>query len=255
MIGSDSGFYSAFLDDVAARELWTDIDDVTAGWLFPGGQAVPVDGGFRVSGRWKFGSGCTHADVMVAGCIVMNDNGVPVFGPDGMPVVRTAVARADCFEVIDTWHTTGLAGSGSNDYACQGLFVPVEHTFSLAEPVKRDGPLHAIPGGFLANMQAVALGLARRAIADAQRQHRCAQAYASRSIDDAWTQLAFGAALSVDQRDSLDGCDDVTEPVHRINRSFSRFPHAALCPVRHDERMTIPDEARGVGAERAIQCS
>ena len=81
-------------------------------------------------------------------------------------------------------------------------------------------------------MQAVALGLARRAIdeaiavvtdkvvipegvamrevprvreaiADAQRQHRCAQAYASRSIDDAWTQLSSGAALSVDQRIDL----------------------------------------------------
>ena len=232
MIGSDSGFYSAFLDDASARELWTDIDDITAGWLFPGGQAESVDGGYRVSGRWKFGSGCTHADVMIAGCIVMNDNGAPVLGPDGMPVVRTAVARADRFEVIDTWHTTGLAGSGSNDYACKGLFVPVEHTFSLAEPVKRDGPLHAIPGGFLANMQAVALGLARRAIdeaiavvtdkivlpegvamrevprvreaiADAQRQHRSAQAYASRSIDDAWTQLSSGAALSVDQRVDL----------------------------------------------------
>ena len=87
--GSDSGFYSAFLDDAAARELWTDIDDITAGWLFPGGQAVAVDGGYRVSGRWKFGSGCTHADVMVAGCIVMNGNGSPVLGPDGMPVVRT----------------------------------------------------------------------------------------------------------------------------------------------------------------------
>ena len=94
MIGSDSGFYSAFLDDAAARELWTDIDDITAGWLFPGGQAESVDGGYRVSGRWKFASGCTHADVMVAGCIVMNDNGAPVLGPDGMPVVRTAVARA-----------------------------------------------------------------------------------------------------------------------------------------------------------------
>ena len=110
--------------------------------------------------------------------------------------------------------------------------MPVEHTFSLAEPVKRDGPLHAIPGGFLANMQAVPLGLARRAIdeaiavvtdkivlpegvairevprvreaiADAQRQHRSAQAYASRSIDDAWTQLSSGAALSVDQRVDL----------------------------------------------------
>jgi indole-3-acetate monooxygenase len=232
MIGSDSGFYSAFLDDAAARGLWTDLDDITAGWLFPGGQAIAADGGYRVSGRWKFGSGCTHADVMVAGCIVMNDIGAPVIGPDGMPVVRTVVARADRFDVIDTWHTTGLAGSGSNDYACRDLFVPVAHTFSLAEPARRDGPLHALPGGFLTNMHGVALGLARRAIdeatavvtakvmlpegvpmrelprvrdavADAQRRHRSAAAYAERSIDNAWAQVASGDALSVDQRVDL----------------------------------------------------
>ena len=232
MIGSDSGFYSAYLDDDAARELWTDIDDITAGWLFPGGQAIPVDDGYRVSGRWKFGSGCTHADVMVAGCVVMKDTGGPVIGPDGMPVVRTVVAHADRFATIDTWYTTGLAGSGSNDYACKDMFVSAKHTFSLAEPVRRNGPLDAIPGGFLTNMQAVALGLARRAIdeaiavvtnkivlpegvvmrdvprvreaiADAQRQHRSAQAYATRSIDNAWAQLSTGTALSVDQRVDL----------------------------------------------------
>src|SRR3954471_23086944 len=232
MIGSDSGFYSAFLDDASAREVGTDIDDITAGWLVPGGQAVSVDGVYRVSGRWKFGSGCTHADVMIAGCIVMNDNGPPVLGPDGMPSVRTVVARSDRFNVIDTWHTTGLAGSGSNDYACTDLFVPVEHTFSLAEPVRRDGPLHRLPGGFLTNMQAVPLGLARRAIdeaiavvtnkivmpggiamrevpgareaiADAQRQHRSAAAYADHSIEIAWAQVASGDSLSVHQRVDL----------------------------------------------------
>ena len=89
-----------------------------------------MDGGYRVSGRWKFGSGCTHADVMVAGCIVMNDNGVPVFGPDGMPVVRTAVARADRFEVIDTWHTTGLA-------EWRGLRTPPASTGSASFAVRR----------------------------------------------------------------------------------------------------------------------
>lgn len=232
MIGSDSGFYSAFLEDSAARALWTDLDDITAGWLSPGGQAVVVNGGYRVSGRWKFGSGCTHADVMIAACIVMSDTGAPILGPDGVPLVRNVVARADRFEVIDTWHTTGLAGSGSNDYTCTDLFVPVEHTFSLAEPARRDGPLHAIPGGFLTNMQAVPLGLARRAIdeaiavvtdkivmpdgiamrevprvreaiADAQRQHRSAHAYATRSIEDAWAQLTSGVALSTDQRVDL----------------------------------------------------
>ena len=188
-----------------------------------------MDGGYRVSGRWKFASGCTNADVMIAGCIVIERQRHAVLGPDGMPVVRAAVARADRFEVIDTWHTTGLAGSGSNDYACTGP-AGCRWGLGLVGRTGRDVtcPLHAIPGGFLANVQAVALGLARRAIdeaiavvtdkiilpegvairevprvreaiADAQRQRRSAQAYASRSIDDAWTQLSSGAALSVDR--------------------------------------------------------
>ena len=161
MIGSDAGFYSAFLEDAVARELWRDLDDVTAGWVFPAGRAVPVDGGFRVSGRWQFGSGCTHADVIIGGCLIMGDVGSPAVGPDGLPVTRIVVARADQFEIMDTWYTTGLAGSGSNDYRCQDLFVPAEHTFSFAEPVRRPGALYAFPGAFFANMQGVGLGLAR----------------------------------------------------------------------------------------------
>ena len=55
MIGSDGGYYSANLDDEAAHGLWTDLDDVTAGWLFPGGTATPTHGGYVVKGRWAFG--------------------------------------------------------------------------------------------------------------------------------------------------------------------------------------------------------
>jgi hypothetical protein len=60
----------------------------------------------------------------------------------------------------------GPRRSGSNDYACHDLFVPVEHTFSLAEPVRRSGPLHTIPGGFLTNMQWPVAVFARVAHAD-----------------------------------------------------------------------------------------
>ena len=85
---------------------------------------------------------------------------------------RTANRRSDAvvavgrvrFEIIDTWHTTGLAGSGSNDYGCADLFVPNEHTFSFVDPTRRAGALYAFPGVFFANMQGVGLGLARRAI-------------------------------------------------------------------------------------------
>jgi alkylation response protein AidB-like acyl-CoA dehydrogenase len=66
--------------------------------------------------------------------------------------------------VLDTWYTTGLAGSGSNDYTTNDLFVPQEHTFSLLERPRRQEPLYAFNGMFFVNMHGVALGLARRAI-------------------------------------------------------------------------------------------
>ena len=232
MIGSDAGFYSAFLDDDAGRELWSDLDDVTAGWVFPAGRAVPVEGGFRVSGRWQFGSGCTHADVIVGGCLVMGDDGSPAVGADGLPVGRIVVARADQFEIIDTWFTTGLAGSGSNDYHCQNVFVPADHTFSLREPVRRPGALFAFPGSFFANMQGVGLGLARRAIdevvgiattkvlmpqlvtmrdvprvreavAEAEGKLRAVRAYVYDAIDAVWERLCAGEPLSDQERIDL----------------------------------------------------
>ena len=219
MIGSDSGFYSSFFDDATGREIWPDLDMVTAGWQFPGGQARVVDGGYVASGRWSFGSGCTHADVIVGACLVVDDQGALVMADGGMPRVRVIVAPASSFEIIDNWHTTGLAGSGSNDYSCTELFVPEAHTFHVTDPVQRPGALYALPGAFFANTHGVPLGLARRAldeveaiaqtkmvlpqfapmrdvprvkeaIASAETSFRSARAYAYDSLERAERELA-----------------------------------------------------------------
>jgi alkylation response protein AidB-like acyl-CoA dehydrogenase len=168
MIGSDAGFYASFLEEGAARSLYPDLDMVTAGMLQPAGRAVRAPGGYRVSGRWAFGSGCTHADVIVGGCLVFEGD-QPVITEGGRPLWRVMMAPASAFEVLDTWHTTGLAGSGSHDYATADLFVPEERTFSLFDPARRSEPLYAFPGMFFVNMHGVALGLARRAIDVVQR--------------------------------------------------------------------------------------
>ena len=97
MIGCDIGYYSSFLDDAAARTLWTDLDMVTAGWVLPAGTARRVDGGYVVDGRWSFGSGCTHADVIVGGCVVHDHDGNLEIGPDGQPVTRIIAAPAEHF--------------------------------------------------------------------------------------------------------------------------------------------------------------
>jgi alkylation response protein AidB-like acyl-CoA dehydrogenase len=167
MIGSDGGYYTAALDDATGRRLYPDLDLVTAGWVAPAGKLHRVDGGFRLDGRWQFGSGCTHADVIVGGAFVYHGD-APVVGEDGRPEARVAVLPADGVEVFDTWETTGLAGSGSHDYGIDGAFVPEEQTFGLRDLRRgREGTLYAWPGMFFANLAAVPLGIARAALASA----------------------------------------------------------------------------------------
>jgi indole-3-acetate monooxygenase len=161
-IGSDSGYFAAQLDEGIARALFSDLDCVTAGQVPPNGLGERVDGGYRLSGHWTFGSGCTHADVIATGFLV-TENGKPVMR-GGAPEARIALAPASQFEIIDTWHSTGLAGSGSNDYRVKDLFVPAAQTIAQEDPPRRSEPLYCYFGMFLASWHGIALGLARRAI-------------------------------------------------------------------------------------------
>jgi indole-3-acetate monooxygenase len=172
MIGGSGVYFTTFLDEAVGRALYRDPDTVMAGWVVPAGQLHPTDGGYRLSGRWSFGSGCTHADVMVAGAVVVTDGaggpgGEPVLGPDGRPQTRIAMLPADQCEILDTWHTTGLAASGSHDYTIDDVFVPAGQTFWWDEG-GRDGPLYAWPGLLLMGHLGVPLGIARAALEAAE---------------------------------------------------------------------------------------
>jgi indole-3-acetate monooxygenase len=159
-IGSDSGYFCAFLEESAARELYPSIDYVTAGQAPPNGRAVRVPGGYRVTGRWGFGSGCTHADVFIGGCLVLETEGAP---PSETIFI---LAPASSFEIEDTWFSNGLAGSGSHHYKTRDLFVPERHAFTLAGPPKIDSPLYADTGSatVFIPMAGTPLGVMRRAI-------------------------------------------------------------------------------------------
>lgn len=163
MIGSDSGLYAQFLAEPVAKDMFTGLDMSTAGLLFPTGRAELVPGGYRLTGRWQFGSGVTHADWVISGAFVYRD-GQPEPGPDGEPHDSKLffVPRSDV-EVIDTWHTTGLAGSGSCDYAITDVFVPEERIVTFDTVRNGEGPL-AQPEVHMRNMPGVALGVARAAL-------------------------------------------------------------------------------------------
>ncbi|GII88720.1 hydroxylase [Sphaerisporangium siamense] len=162
MIGMDTWIYAGYLDQAVVDEMLADPDAITAGLIFPVGRADRVPGGYRVTGRWPFGSGVTHADWVVGGCAVYRD-GAREPGPGGAPTNwRLMLARAGEFQQVDTWHTTGLAGSGSMDYQVTDLFVPEERSFDFMSS-RRSGPL-AAPDAFLSDAPGVPLGVARAAL-------------------------------------------------------------------------------------------
>jgi indole-3-acetate monooxygenase len=165
MIGCDSGYITAFLDEDVAHEMYPDIWVATAATATATGQATPVPGGYQVSGRFPFASGCQHCEWAWVGCNVV-DNGTPRVSRAGIPETRTCFVRLSDCEILDTWYTTGLRGTGSHDLAIHNVFVPAEHSFSFQDGnlVKRPGPLYAFPLMFIAKGAAPALGIARHAI-------------------------------------------------------------------------------------------
>jgi len=166
MIGCDSGYISAFLDQDVARAMYPDIWVATGAAATPTGKATRVAGGYRVEGRFPFVSGCQHAQWIWIGCVVHKD-GVPSTDANGVPETRQCfVDVASQCEILDTWYTTGLRGTGSNDVLVRDAFVPQERTFSFHDPalVKRHGPLHAFPHLFIAKGPAAALGIAHHAV-------------------------------------------------------------------------------------------
>jgi indole-3-acetate monooxygenase len=165
MINCDGGYITAFLDEEVGRAMYSDLQAGTAAAATPIGRAARVPGGYRVSGRFPFVSGCQHCEWVWLGCVVMAD-GQPLADANGVPVTRQCiVGLAEC-EILDTWYTTGLRGTGSNDLLVKDVFVEEARTFSFQDRnlIKRPGPLYAFPFMFAAKSSPVALGIARHAL-------------------------------------------------------------------------------------------
>ncbi|GAA1239786.1 acyl-CoA dehydrogenase family protein [Pseudonocardia alaniniphila] len=231
-IGADSGYYSANIDQAAARSLYPDLDAVTAGWLTPAGTLEVCDGGYRLSGRWSFGSGVTHADVIVGGARV-TENGSPRLLADGTPERRIAMLPAAQWDVLDTWRPLGLTGSGSHDYTITDTFVPAENTWVHGRSY-RSGPLYSWRGMVVVNFVGVPLGTAldacdvatsildakvlvpemipardaprvRAAVARAQAMVGAARSYVYDTVSTFWSVIVAGDEPSIRQRAHLAG--------------------------------------------------
>lgn len=104
-------------------------DTVIAGTAVPGGgQAVPVPGGYRVTGHWQFGSGCNEASWMLGSFQVIGEDGQPRRHPNGALYWRGVFAREEAQIVPGSWDVAGLRGTGSFDWTVKDVFLPERRT-------------------------------------------------------------------------------------------------------------------------------
>jgi indole-3-acetate monooxygenase len=161
------------LPDAGVKEIYArGPDTIIAGTAVPGGgSAVPVEGGYVVSGRWPFGSGCRESQWMLANFQV-SDNGQVRQNADGSPTLyRSFFASTEC-TVIDTWDMTGMRGTGSHDWSVSEVFVPEQRTVRIPGRLLTNqwqhwaGPLYALPVHALigAHHSVIATGIARAGI-------------------------------------------------------------------------------------------
>jgi len=164
-IASGTAWTMAFLRPDVASEILADPHAILVGSLAlpSGGRAVAVDGGYRLTGQWPFGSGCQHASWLISRAIVY-DGDQPRNEPSGGPATRVLVFPREDATILDTWHVAGLNGTGSHDYTVTDLCVPEERTFGLTgEPAYHPGPLY-LGRFFLMAHGAHGLGIARAAL-------------------------------------------------------------------------------------------
>lgn len=146
MIGSASAIVSPRLPRQTYDLLYRDKSDVIiAGVYSPAGTAERVPGGWRVNGSWPFASGCQNADWMVGLC-VMSEGGKPLrglSGDAGPPLVRCVALPASAWLIEDTWHASGLRGTGSHHIVLGNVMAPEANFFDFPDgPTCEPGPLY-----------------------------------------------------------------------------------------------------------------
>jgi alkylation response protein AidB-like acyl-CoA dehydrogenase len=165
------GMGCAILAPRLPREVYEQIyrkgpDTIIAASTQPAGTAEAVEGGWRVSGRWPFASGCQHADWMFGLCMMTKDGKTLPEPTGGAPMIRGVMLPASDWQIEDTWYVAGLEGSGSHHITLKDKVVPEAHFFDLAGgPACMPGPLYEASRHFIPLMHfAAALGVAEGAL-------------------------------------------------------------------------------------------
>ena len=160
------GFAAALLEPDAAEQAFGRGEPVGNSARI-GGGAAPVEGGYRLSGRWDLVSGSDHQPWIILFGVVMDDDAPRQVAPD-VPDVRAFLVHHDQLTIKDKWHVLGLRGTASNEVVVQDAFIPESYAPAPFAPTRIDRTLYRVPIFTTASCAgaAVCLGIARGAIDD-----------------------------------------------------------------------------------------
>ncbi len=227
--------YASRMPHDMARAIWIDTPrSVVANTPAPTAQALVVPGGYRVTGRQGFSTGCRHASWLAAHAQII-ENGHPRLLENGQPETRFLFVPVVEAERLDTWHVRGMRGTGTHHFAVHDVYVPAERSvLAGAAPLIETGPLYQIPRGlvFGSGDAAVALGVARASlttfyelagaktprrmrgllrdepmiqadIGHAEAHLRAGRAFLTEAVHDLWASVSVTGTISLDQRAAL----------------------------------------------------
>lgn len=158
LVGNGGGMSRAggYLPMEAAREVFANPSAFVASSTGAIGKAAPAEGGYRITGRWPFASGAPHATTFAALCEVDDESGRIVL----------AFLPRDAVTLTDSWHVSGMKGTGSWDFEAAGAFLPADFVCDLQPKPTQPGIVYRLPGrsAFVWTVATVPLGIARGAI-------------------------------------------------------------------------------------------
>lgn len=259
--------YLAALPLATLEGVWGETPNVVfAGGIFPPQPVNRVEGGFNVSGRWQFASGCMGASLIGVGILPDEKGGLP----------RMAVLPRDKVRIEKTWNVHGMVATGSFDLVVEDVVVPEEWTFVRGSAPTLDAPFFSYPSlAFAAQVLSVTnLGIAREAldvvlamssgrksvtgapllgdrayvqieIAKAEAKLRSSRAFFYESTNDAWAAITAGGKPSPHQVSMIRlattnltrECAEVTQTAYQLCGMTGTYLNHPLSRCFRDSQM------------------
>lgn len=226
LVGNGGGMSRAggYLPESVARDWFSDPHAFIVGATGSVGKAEPAEGGYRVSGRWPFGSGAHHATQFMGLSSVTSAD-----GHEGPPICCYFPRRTVI--VHDNWHVSGLRGTGSCDFEVSDVFVPYAHTHPLTdlEPTQ-PGIVYRLPArsAFPWTVATVPLGIARSAM-DAFGVIASKKGRAGTTLRDSETvQLTMGRMEGIHRAGRAFLIDTMTRLIAALDEDAERLVHARI---------------------------